>query len=126
MRPMHSGMFAIKESRGWLLFNALGVGLYLAIELWIRAPRIPEEAFNGIDELCFWQTDEIPLLAFYLGANVAWVAMSCQHALFPRTRLLIFLPVCLIWGGVIAFDPIAVKALTLVIPMMIERAWSNK
>jgi hypothetical protein len=40
---------AVKEAKFWILFNALGIGAYVSIEAWLFAPRIPEEAFNGID-----------------------------------------------------------------------------
>lgn len=34
---------AIKEGKFWLLFNALGIGVYISIEAWLLAPRIPKK-----------------------------------------------------------------------------------
>ncbi len=116
---------AVPDGTGWLLFNAAGIGIYLAIESWITAPRIPEEAFNGIDQICFWETLEFPLLAFYLGANVTWLLMASPRAPLQRPQPLIWLPTGLLWGGVIACDAVAVKIAVLVLPMMIKRAWDH-
>jgi hypothetical protein len=116
---------AIKEGKGWLFFNALGIGVYLMIESWIFAPRIAEETFNGIDQICFWETQEFPLLAFYFGVNVTWLLMRWQSAFSRNRLLLIWLLTCLVWGIVIACDPIAIKMIILIVPMMVKQAWNR-
>jgi len=118
--------FAIREGKVWLFFNALGIGIYLAIECWIFAPRIPEEAFNGIDQICYWTTTEFPLLVLYLGVNVTWLLMSRKSAFFRSRQLSIWLLGCLVWGIVLACDPVAVKIVGIVTDMIDGTAWNHQ
>ena len=116
---------AVKEGKGWLLFNASGIGIYLAIESWISV-RCQEEALNGFDQTFLWVSTEFPLLAFYFGVNVTWLLMGRKSALFRSRQLLIWIMSCVTWGIVLVCDPVAVKMTVLVIPMMVERAWNHE
>jgi hypothetical protein len=113
-----------KEGWAWILFNALGIGTYLAIESWIFAPRIPEEAFNGIDQICYWTTMEFPLLAFCFGVDMTWLLMS-RKSLFFRRQLAICLLMSGVWGSVLVCDPIAVKIVMILMAMIDGRAWNH-
>jgi hypothetical protein len=106
---------AAKEGKFWLLFNVLGIAAYISIEIWLFAPRIPEEAFNGIDQLCFWSTMQFPLLALYLGINLTWIVMSRQSLFFKSRQLFIWILGCVAWGILLLFDPIAIKIVYLLI-----------
>jgi hypothetical protein len=109
---------AAPEARFWILFNALGIAVYISIEIWLFAPRIPEMAFNGIDQLCFWSTMQFPLLALYLGINLTWILLSRQSPFFKSRQLFIWLLGCAAWGLLLLLDPIALKIVYLFI--MIE------
>jgi hypothetical protein len=104
---------AANEGKFWLLFNVLGIVAYLSIEAWLFAPRIPEEEFNGIDQICFWSTMQFPLLALFLGVNLTWVLMSRKSPFFKSRQLVIWIMGCIGWGILLVLDPIAVKIVYL-------------
>jgi len=115
---------AIREGKLWLLFNALGIACYIAIEAWLFAPRIPEEAFNGIDQMCFWSTMQFPLLALFLGVNLTWLLMSRRSPFFKSRQLFIWMLGCVAWGILLLLDPIADKIVCLLI-MHYGGFWSH-
>jgi hypothetical protein len=116
---------AAKEAKFWLLINVLGIGAYISIEAWLFAPRIPEEEFNGIDQMCFWTTMQFPLLALYLGVNLTWILMSRKSPFFKGRRLFIWGIGCAAWGVLLLFDPIALKIAYLFI-MVQSGAWNHQ
>jgi len=111
---------ALKGARFWLFFNALGIGAYLAIECWLLAPLREDKLFNEDDPVRDWLGAMFPLLALYLGINMTWLIMSRKSPFFRSRRLLIWLLVCLVWGIVLARDPVNVRA---VIEILDGTAW---
>jgi hypothetical protein len=116
--PLHTGRF-------WLLFNAVGMGAYLAIESWMSF-YCEKEALNGFDQTFLWVTTEFPLLSLYLGANVTWLLMSRKSDYFKTRHLSIWLFVCLVWGVVLLCDPVAIKIAELITAMVNGTAWNHQ
>jgi hypothetical protein len=99
----HSSLkMVLKSVRLGLVLNALGLGVYFAMEFWIMMPRPEEDAFNGIDVLHFWFTRELPLLVILLILNLLWLISVLREKMNPRLKrlkLIVCGVVALIWLG---------------------------
>jgi hypothetical protein len=92
---------ALKDSRFWLLANAVGICAYLLIELWIMAPRSEAESLNFINIIYYWTISEFPLLVVFLILNVIWLIFIVRSRLSNGSRrslLTVWFLVCLVWG----------------------------
>jgi uncharacterized membrane protein SirB2 len=114
---------ALKDG-GWLLANALGIAIYLSLESWVLAPRSEAEALNGIDQIYFWLTRNLPLLVVYLVLNVIWLirirSRSDPSNKWPFRNWLL---VCLAWAIALIYHGLTVKILKILIAMIDGKAW---
>lgn len=94
----------------WLLVNVAGVVIYLAIGAWIKAPRPEGHELNGIDEIYFWMTRALPVLAVVAVFGLAWLVKLLRSQSPDRAMQLRFwISTCFVWGVVLVCDGLAVK-----------------
>ena len=116
------------KAGGWLLVNALGIAIYLSLESWILAPRPEAEALNGIDQIYFWLTRNLPLLIVFIVLNVIWLIRIWRRTdpsnMWPFRSWLL---VCLAWAIALVYHGLAVKILTNgpCLPRFCFHVWPN-
>ena len=97
---MQNSKQALKNATCWLIANALGVCVYLMLEVSFYLPRPEEYAFNGVDMIYFWVTEELPVLIIMSIVNITWLIRIFQKGLSPglkKSSLRIFMLVLLSW-----------------------------
>ncbi len=114
----------LSESVFWLPVNALGIGIYLAFESWILAPRSEENALNGIDEISYWLTLDLPVLIICFILNVIWlIRISRRSNSSKKGQVWTWLLTCLAWIIALLYHGFIIKILWILMMMIDGQAW---
>lgn len=107
---------ALIASRVWILTNILGIVTYLAVEYWLlfRHKEIIGDE-DGIGDIYLWVTHEFPILVAFLLINVIWLKTILANSLYSnkRSRLGIWLLMCLVWGFALIYRGTAIIMLKI-------------
>ncbi len=105
----------------WLLINATGMVIYVAIGAWIKAPRPEGYQLNGIDEIYLWVTRMLPVLAVVAVLDAIWLLILLKSQERP-TQLRFWLSTCLVWCAVLFYNGLAIKVGKIVIAVITGEA----
>ena len=92
---------ALRESRFWLLANALGISIYLLVQYGIMAPRPEWDELNFVDIFFYWLSYGVPIIVVSMIVDLVWLILIIKNRSLCQnwiSQIEVWLLVCLAWG----------------------------